>query len=247
LMLSVESIKHRSCSLQQLRLRGQAGGSLSRSWASLFPIIGGDFSEVCFSYYSVVCILIYTDAQTFAPYIDLGRGSSNPDATILLKRHSIPLTAFFPLLWYCHYTPASVAFIGLIAELLIVALSGLPYRPGQQRGEFLFWGITSLTILTIMLVQLISISIWRRKLPHLPRAPESIAAVMTYVAGTSMTRDFNGLEQLKRHERDQAIRDLEKSYAYWWRREEDGRIRWIVDEVPGSKNRALIDGASDFS
>jgi hypothetical protein len=141
-----------------------------------------------------------------------------------------------------------VAFIGLLAELLIVALSGLPYRPGQSRGEFLFWGITSLAILTIMITMLIVIGLWRRKLPHLPRAPESIAAVMTYVAGTSMTRDFNGLEQLKRKKRDQAIRDLEKSYAYWWRREEDGRIRWVVDVLPGNKNnRALMDEASNFS
>jgi hypothetical protein len=71
---------------------------------------------------------------------------------------------------------------------------------------------------------------------------------MTYVAGTSMTRDFNGLEQLKRSERDQAIRDLEKTYAYWWRKEEDGRIRWVVDVVPENKNnRALMDGASEFS
>jgi hypothetical protein len=191
-------------------------------------------------------ILTHSDAQTFAPYIDLGRGTSSPDATILLKRHSIPLTAVFPLLWHCHYTPASVAFIGLIAELLIVALSGLPYRPGQSRGEFLFWGITSLAILTFMIVQLITISMWRRKLPHLPRAPESIASVMTYVAGTSMTRDFNGLEQLKRSERDQAIRDLEKSYAYGWRREEDGRVRWIVDVLSVDKNRALMDGASEY-
>lgn len=61
-----------------------------------------------------------------------------------------------------------------------------------------------------------------------------------------MPRDFNGLEQLKRSERDQAIRDLEKSYDYWWRKEEDGRIRWIVDVVPMSKNRALMDGASEY-
>lgn len=76
-------------------------------------------------------------------------------------------------------------------------------------------------------------------MPHLPRASESIAAFMSYVAGTSMTRDFNGLKQLKSSERDQAIRDLEKSYAYWWRREED-------DVAPMSKDRALVDGASEY-
>jgi hypothetical protein len=218
------------------------GVIVSYYWGQIFQ---GIFT---FPSKSTIFVLTHLDAQTFAPYIDLARGSSNPDATILLRRHSIPLTAFFPLLWHCHYTPAMVAFIGLIAELLIVALSGLPYRTGQSRGEFLFWGITCLAILTIMIIQLIILAIWRRKLPHLPRAPESIAAVMTYVAGTSMTRDFNGLEQLKRKERDRAIRDLEKSYAYWWRREEDGRVRWVVDVVPGDKNnRALMDGASEFS
>ena len=247
-MLSAGSIRQKLFSWPRLQPQEQAGEYSSHFWAWLSLITGDDFSEVFPTFlYQILLLTNSADAQTFAPYIDLARGSSNADATILLKRHSIPLTAFFPLLWYCHYTPASIAFIGLIAELLIVALSGLPYRPGQQRGEFLFWGIASLVILTLMIAQLIGISLWRRKLPHLPRAPESIASVMTYVAGTSMARDFNGLEQLKRKDRDQAIRDLEKSYAYWWRREEDGRVRWVVDEVPGSKNRALMDGASEFS
>jgi len=217
------------------------GVVVSYYWGQIFQ---GTFSHLR----PLGLLLTSADAQTFAPYIDLGQGSSDPDSTILLRRHSIPLTAFLPLIWHCHYTPAMIAFTGLAAELLIVSLSGLPYRPGQSRGEFLFWGITCLSILTIMLIQLIFLANWRRKLPHLPRAPESIAAVMTYVAGTSMTRDFNGLEQLKRSERDQAIRDLEKTYAYWWRREEDGRIRWVVDVVPENKNnRALMDGASEFS
>jgi hypothetical protein len=143
-----------------------------------------------------------------------------------------------------------VAFIGLVAEVLIVALSGLPYRPGQSRGEFLFWAITALAILILMLVQLIIVNTWRKSLPHLPRAPGSIAAVMTYVANTNMTRDFNGLEQLSRSERDQGIRDLEKSYAYWWRREQSGNIRWIVDEVPMEKNSlntSLMDGQREHA
>src|SRR5450432_1643545 len=156
--------------------------------------------------------------QTFTPYVDLGGGSANPNNTIILRRHSMPLTSFFPLLRSGHFTAASVAITGLVAELLVVALSGLPYRPGQLRGEFLFWGITSLAILVLMVVQLIIVTVWRRSLPHLPRPPNSIAAVMTYVAGTSMSHDFNGLEQLKTSERDRKIRDLGKAYAYGWRR-----------------------------
>ena len=136
---------------------------------------------------------------------------------------------------------ASVAFIGLAAEFLIVALSGLPYRPGQQKGEFLFWCILSLSILTIMVVQLIFMAFWRRSLPQLQRSPESIAAVMTYVAGTSMSRDFEEFSQMTTKERDAAVKSLGKEYAYGWRREEGGRVRWVVDEMQTKENRALMD------
>ena len=57
-------------------------------------------------------------------------------------------------------------------------------------------GIKRLAILTFMIIQLITNGVWRRKLLHLPRALESIAGVMSFVAGTSVTRDFNGLEQM---------------------------------------------------
>jgi hypothetical protein len=132
-----------------------------------------------------------------------------------------------------------------VAELLVVALSGLPYRPGQLRGETLFWGITSLAILGLMIVELIVVNIWRRSLPHLPRAPNSIAAVMTYVAGTRMIRDLDGLEQLSISERNRKIRDLRKAYAYGWRREEGGQVRWVVDEVPAEDAKSMTDSSSE--
>jgi hypothetical protein len=132
-----------------------------------------------------------------------------------------------------------------VAEFLVVALSGLPYRPGQLRGEFLFCGITSMAILGLMIVELIFVNIWRRSLPHLPRPPNSIAAVMTYVAGTSMIRDLDGLEQLSISERNRKIRDLGKAYAYGWRREEDGRVRWVVDEVPAEEAKSMMDSSSE--
>jgi Protein of unknown function (DUF3433) len=188
--------------------------------------------------------LTLSDIQTFAPYTDLGGGSANPTKSITLRQHSIPLTAFFPLLRSGHFTAASVAIIGLVAEFLVVALCGLPYRPGQSRGEFLFWSIASLAILSLMVVQLIIVHIWRRSLPHLPRPPNSIAAVMTYVAGTSMTRDFDGLEQLSVSQRNRKIAHLGKAYAYGWRRDEAGRVRWVVDEAPAEETKSLI-GSSD--
>ncbi|KAF4633999.1 hypothetical protein G7Y89_g4118 [Cudoniella acicularis] len=202
---------------------------------------------------------LFRDTQTFAPYTNLSRSPSNPARTILLHRHSIPLTAFLPLLYRGHLTAGLVALTGLSAELLIIALSGLPYRPGQQRGEFLFWGFASLAIIGLMLVQLAFVMIWRSRLPALPRPPDNIANVMTYVAGTKMGRDFVGLEGVGTRERDERIRGLGKRYGYFWRMEEGnegqveqegegdegrglvreggsvGRVRWVIDVVNGGR------------
>src|SRR5204862_2991610 len=95
-----------------------------------------------------------------------------------------------------HFTTATVAMTALLSEFLVITLSGLPYRPGQLREEFLFCGIASLTILSIMLVVLSAVNVWRRFLPHLPRKPDSVAAVITYVCESKMNTDFEGLERV---------------------------------------------------
>jgi len=173
----------------------------------------------------------FQDAQTFAPYLPLGGGEAKPNPTILLNRHSIPLTALVPLFRGGHLAAASVAATALMAEFLVIFLSGLPYRPGQLRSEFLICGIASLAILALMVAQLVFVGVWRRHLPHLPRRPDSIAAVMSYVAGTNMVREFYGLEEMGIRDRNRAIRRMNKTYAYGWRREGDGQVRWVVDEV----------------
>ncbi|KAK3392903.1 hypothetical protein B0H63DRAFT_3063 [Podospora didyma] len=184
---------------------------------------------------------LFQDTQTFTPYFPLRRGEAPPSPTILLNRHTSPLCAILPLLRNRHLAAASVALTGLVAEFLIICLSGLPYRPGQLRSEFLFCGVASAAILSLMLAQLVAVAIWQRQgLPHLPRRPDTIGAVMTYVAGTSMVRDFQGLESLGTKERNKRIREMGKVYAYGWRAEEGGKVRWIVDEVPDAERKSFL-------
>ncbi|KAK3366766.1 hypothetical protein B0T24DRAFT_709096, partial [Lasiosphaeria ovina] len=206
-----------------------AGGPGGTAMKILFALLGVAVS----AYWG----RLFQDTQTFTPYFPLREGEARPAPTILLNRHTSPLCALLPLARNGHVAAASVAFTGLVAEFLIICLSGLPYRPGQLRSEFVFCGAASAGILCLMLAQLALVMLWRRRLPHLPRRPDSIAAVMTYVAGTAMVRDFCGLESLTTRQRNKAIRDMGKVYAYGWRREagEDGRaiVRWVVDEVPG--------------
>ena len=59
-----------------------------------------------------------------------------------------------------------------------------------------------------------------------------------------MSRDFDGLEQLSMSERNRRIRDMGKAYAYGWRREEGGWVRWVV---PVKDNKSLVDNSSEHA
>jgi len=175
--------------------------------------------------------MLFRDVQNFAPYRRLHAGPQRAKSTINKRGYSLPMFSIIPLLRMRYFLPASVAVTSLLAEVLVVCLAGLPYRPGQLRGEFIFCGVTASVILVIMLVNLALFVRWRKALPHLPRRPDSVAAVMTYVANTNFVRDFDGLETAKTRDRDRAIENMGKRFAYGVRIEEDGRKRWVIDEV----------------
>ena len=155
-----------------------------------------------------------------------------PTPTILLRKHSLPLTSFVPMVRNRHFIAAIVAFSAILSEFLVIVFSGLPYRPGQLRSEFFFCAIASLTIIIIILLTIVIINIWRRWLPRLPRKPDSVAAVLTYVCQSRMVEDFEGVELLSVKERDRRIRDLRKRYGYQARQGEDSLGRWTIDEMP---------------
>jgi hypothetical protein len=181
--------------------------------------------------------------------MELQRLDARPSPTILLRRHSLAITSFLPLLRNRHFVPAAVAFTSILSEFLVITLSGLPYRAGQTRGEFVFCGIASLLILAIVCVMIVIINVWRYFLPALPRKPESVAAVLTYVVGTRFCSDFEGIERASLRERDRQIKALGKQYGYAKVTESDGNERWIVDEVgapspPGEYYGAALKGAT---
>lgn len=116
-----------------------------------------------------------------------------------------------------------------------------------------------------MIVQLLVVMYWTRKLPYLARDPGTVAAVMCLVAGTDMGRRFAGmgLESLGSRERDEMVEGLGWRFGYGWRREEEGdgeyeegRVRWVVDYVSDGESRTadqviegrgLLSRDTDFS
>ena len=184
---------------------------------------------------------LFAESQTLSPYMRLDQPNATPASTILLRKRVLPITTFIPMLRNQHFTTATIAFTSLLSEFLVVTLSGLPHRPGQLRGEFLFCAITSLTILAIMFIVLASVNVWRRYLPHLPRKPDSVAAVMTYVCESKMNADFEGLERVSVSQRDKRIIQLGKRYKYGLRRRAGGGAGWAVDETGETHVRKVSD------
>lgn len=188
--------------------------------------------------FSILAIMIarywtaaFADVQHFCHFARLHSGASEARDTINKKGYALPIVAILPLARMGYVVPAAVAITALISESFVIALAGLPYRPGQLRGEYIFCGIASIAMLAVMLVMIWFLYRWRKTLPHMPRRPDSVAAVMTYVAETTMARDLAEMEQRKRKERRRAIEGLGKRYGYGFRVEPDGRKRWVVDEV----------------
>ena len=173
-----------------------------------------------------------TDTQTLAPYMRLQLMDATPTPTILLRKHNLALTSFLPLLRNRHFAPATISFIAILSEFLIITLSGLPYRPGQLRSEFIFCGIASMGLLLLMIFAIVVMNVWRRLLPHLPREPNTIATLLTYLVNSHMCADFEGLEELATSKRDKNIRLLGKRYGYGLI-EMDGEQRWAVDDMDG--------------
>jgi hypothetical protein len=83
------------------------------------------------------------------------------------------------------------------------------------------------------IVMTLVVNIWRRMLPDLPRKPNTVAAVLSYVVGTNFCADFEGLEKASIKERDRRITALGKRYGFGMVQEPDGTERCVVDEVQG--------------
>jgi hypothetical protein len=178
--------------------------------------------------------------QTLSPYWDLQQSSARPSSTILMRKHSLPITSFFPLLRHQHFIAAAIVFTAFLSEFLVIALSGLPYRPGQLPNELFFCGVASIFILATMIFVLVVVNIWRTSLPSIPRKPNNIASVMMHVSESRMCDDFEGTQGLTTRERDERVRRLGKRYFYGVEGDGIGR-KLVIDEIQGKEKVSKYD------
>jgi hypothetical protein len=170
------------------------------------------------------------EVHTLTPYHRLARSPSPARSTILLRKRSLPYTAFFAMLYHKHFFAAIIALTAIFADLLVISLAGVPYSPGQIWLELLVCSYASMAILGIMILSLVALLVWRRKSPDLPRAPDTLMGVMSYVADARMLDDFEGVDGLKSGEVEDRVVGLGKRYGYGRFVGMDGQSRLMVDE-----------------
>ena len=181
---------------------------------------------------------IELDTHTLAIYPPLARKDADGRSTVEFCRRSTPFTSFFAQLLNGHLVAAAVAFTAVLAEALTITLSGVPFNPGQIPLELHVCSFTSIAILAVMVVVLIILAIWRWRSPYLPRRPNTIAALISYICASKFVdnmEDKTGVKNSKKNANVQVVERigsaLQHRYAYGRMNGVDGVERWMVDSV----------------
>jgi Protein of unknown function (DUF3433) len=150
--------------------------------------------------------------------------------SILLKRYSFPPFVLFISLLKGHFLAALVAFTTLLADILTITLARIPYAPNEIYLELLICAYTSMAILSLMVLVIIGLSFWKRKLKDIPRKPDTLAGVMSYLYDSHFLVDFEGCERFKGGELEKRIVNAGKRYEFGRFVGVDGQNRWMVEK-----------------
>jgi len=129
-----------------------------------------------------------------------------------------------------YYFCSFIAAIAVLSDLLIIFLGVVPFYPGQVFLELLVACYVSIALLSLMVIGVVALIVWKRHTPDMPRPPDTVAGVMSYVADSRMLEDFEGAEFLDDRDLTTRISNLGKKYKYGRQPGSDGQMRYMVDE-----------------
>jgi hypothetical protein len=115
------------------------------------------------------------------PYsaLTMPRGAAAANS-VLLSNPSHPLTALFYSSTWSHLLLASVTMMAILSEVLVVALSGVPFTTATIYLAFELSIYMSTGILAAMIVTIVAVLVWTMKRgprSGLPKVPETLAEV----------------------------------------------------------------------
>lgn len=131
----------------------------------------------------------------------------------------------------------TVSLVACLSDFNIIVVGGVLFTDSQTRESFLACSYIAIIITGLMLLVLIVTMVWWRRdavVGQMPRRPETIAVVMSYLCGSEivrewMTADFR-IEQMRAKERDQVLAKSGRKIMFGKMHSDvDGRVRWMVD------------------
>lgn len=127
-----------------------------------------------------------------------------------------------------------IGVTAVLSDLNIIAVSGVLMTFSQTKGAYEFSSLTALVITGWMVIVNLVVIFWWRRQPgvrNLPRQPETVGVVLSYLCNSKMAYDFAnmGMEGLNEAERDEMILSKGMRYRFGVIRGEDGKDRYTVD------------------
>ncbi|KAF1985647.1 hypothetical protein K402DRAFT_105430 [Aulographum hederae CBS 113979] len=168
-------------------------------------------------------------AQTFEPYLKLSKGNAQPCRSILVTTSYNTFERFVQSLKRRDSYVSTVAFSAILADVLIILLPAVPYKPTTTHKAFLVSTCMSLVILFVMIFTIVWV-FFRSKMMTLPRSPTTIASTLSYICASRFIDDFGGMRGMNGKELHDAVESLGKTYTFGWMAGVDGLHRWAVDE-----------------
>ncbi|KAL8243665.1 hypothetical protein R6Q59_009923 [Mikania micrantha] len=155
------------------------------------------------------------EIRIIQPYRDLSHPSS---ATLTSHVALSPYTSFPLSLSRGHFFLALVALTTVLADVLIIAVAGVPYGQAEIYAAAQVSTWLSVGILGLMVLVGVAAMVWRRGNHRLPRTPDTVVNIALYVCAGRVVEEGgkNGVR-------------VGSGYWFGWGRGFDGRMRWLVD------------------
>ena len=155
----------------------------------------------------------YPEIRALEPYRQLLHGAAPASDSILLAPHSNPYTGLFYSVRNGHLFNAYISLVAILCEVLIVALSNIPFKAGLAFITYRVCTYITIGILGLMLIGIIWM-LCRKKTPGLMASrPDTLAGLMLKICGSHMLQDFEGMSTLHQEERDEKVNGWGKMYS----------------------------------
>jgi len=186
------------------------------------------------------------EVTLIAPYRNMARAMHSPMPTGVSASRSIlaptscnPFAAVYNGLRSRNYMVAAVAISTILGDVLLIAISGVPFTAGQIKPSLQASAFTSLAILAIMAMTSVAVIIHHRTSAggtrRLPRSPDTLVAVWLYLCSSQLVRhdtyDYDEQAGVPLDEAGLRAKYTGRRYAFAPAKGMDGVTRWTVDDL----------------